>query len=198
MEHKLLNVIGIVAVVLSVITAVYLTKEKSMQSGIKIENMNMDVIAGDDFYDYATEGWRKANPIPNDYVRYGSFDVLINTNQERVKKIAETDNGKIGTLYKIAMNEKKLNQDKTKPVQKYIDEIDAIKSKNEIAAYLGKMHAFESAFWGDGVGIDEKDSEHYLYNIGQSGIGLSRDYYFDTDEKSVEIRKKYLEYIQKQ
>ena len=60
------------------------------------------------------------------------------------------------------------------------------------------MHRFSSAFWGDGVGLDEMDSTHYLYNIGQSGTGLSRDYYFDDDAKSKEVRKKYKEYIKKQ
>ena len=60
---------------------------------------------------------------------------------------------------------------------------------------MGNAHKYSSAFWGDGVGLDEMDSEHYLYNIGQGGIGLSRDYYFDDDAKSKQIRKKYKQYI---
>ncbi|MCQ2581712.1 MAG: M13 family metallopeptidase [Alphaproteobacteria bacterium] len=198
MENKLLNLIGVVAVAISAITATFLLQEKKMNIGIDTKNMDTTALAGNDFYDYATGGWRAKNPIPNDYVRYGSFDVLANTNLERVRKIAESDNGKIGKLYDIAMDEKKLNAEKTSPVQKYIDEIDEIKSRDDIAKYLGRAHTYSSAFWGDGVGLDEMDSEHYLYNIGQSGTGLSRDYYFDTDEKSVEIRKKYREYIEKQ
>ena len=59
------------------------------------------------------------------------------------------------------------------------------------------MHTFSSAFWGDGVALDEMDSTRYLYNIGQGGIGLSRDYYFDTDAKSIDIRKKYKELVEK-
>ena len=198
MENKLLNLIGVVVVAVSAITATFLLQEKKMNIGIDTKNMDTTAVAGNDFYDYATGGWRAKNPIPNDYVRYGSFDVLANTNLERVRKIAESDNGKIGKLYDIAMDEKKLNAEKTSPVQKYIDEIDEIKSRDDIAKYLGRAHTYSSAFWGDGVGLDEMDSEHYLYNIGQSGTGLSRDYYFDTDEKSVEIRKKYREYIEKQ
>ena len=198
MRNKLLNIIGICAVVIAMAMAIFIIKEKKMQTGIKLENMDMGVIPGDDFYDFATKGWRDANPIPNDYVRYGSFDVLINTNLERVRDIAENDNGKIGKLYKIAMDENKLNADGINPVKKHLAEIDAIKSINELPHFLGTFHSFCGGFFGDGVGLDEKDSEHYLYNIGQGGIGLSRDYYFDNDEKSKQIREKYLEYIEKQ
>lgn len=200
MQHKFLNIVGIIAVVIAVITAYLITRPKEivMTTGIKAENMDTSIRPGDNFYDYATLGWQKANPIPDDYSRYGSFEILHDTNLQRVREIAETDTGKIGTLYSIAMNEEKLNSDKIAPVKKYLDEIDEIKTKSELPTYLGKMHHFSSAFWGDGVALDEKNSEYYLYNIGQGGLGLSRDYYFDQDEKSVEIRKKYLEFITKQ
>ena len=195
MKNKILNLIGIVAVIISVIAAFLLTKEKVMQIGIKSENMSMSVKPGNDFYDYATLGWRNQNPIPDDYTRYTSFHVLADTNLERVREIAETDTGKIGLLYKIAMNEDKLNAEKTNPVKHYLDEIDNIKTKQDLAKYLGKMHTFSSAFWGDGVLLDDKDSEHYIFVIGQGGIGLSRDYFFDEDDKSKEVRTKYKQYM---
>lgn len=169
-----------------------------MDAGIKIENMDLSVKPGDDFYDYATHGWAVSHPIPDDYTRYGSFDALVNTNLERVREIAETDSGKIGMLYDIAMNAEKLNTDKTAPVAPYLSEIDELKSASELPKYLGKMHKFASAFWGDGVSLDEMDSDHYIYNIGQGGLGLARDYYFDTDEKSVQARKEYKKFIAKQ
>lgn len=200
MQHKFLNIIGIIAVVIAVVAAYFITdaKEKVMNIGIKTENMDTSVRPGDDFFDYATLGWRRNNPVPDDYTRYGAFEVLNDTNLKRVREIAETDTGKIGTLYTIAMNAEKLNADGVTPVKSYLDEIDNIKSADDLPIYLGKMHKFTSAFWGDGVALDEKNSDYYLYNIGQGGIGLSRDYYFDTDEKSVEIRTKYRDFIAKQ
>ena len=198
MKNKFCNIIGIVAVCVAAVVAIFSTKGKVMNAGIKTENMDVNVNPGKDFYDFATKGWRKNNPIPDDYTRYGSFDMLIEENNKRVREIVENDNGKIGLLYKIAMDEKKLNSEKTNPVKPYLDEVDAIKSKKDLPKYLGEMHRFSSAFWGDGVALDEMDSTHYLYNIGQSGIGLSRDYYFDNDDKSKQVRKKYKEYIKKQ
>ncbi len=150
---------------------------------------------GNDFFDYATLRWRRANPIPDDYVRYGAFEILNETNLKRVREIAEQDGGKIGTLYRVIMNEDKLNHDGIAPVRKYFDEIDNIKSKSELPEYFGKTHALISSFWGDSVALDERDSEHYLYNISQGGIGLPRDYYFDDDARTTDIRKKYVEFI---
>ena len=198
MKNKILNIIGIVCVCIALGMACCNKKEKVMNIGIKTENMDMTVKPGDDFYDFATTGWRKNNPIPDDQTRWSSFHVLREINQKRVREIVEQDNGKIGLLYKIAMDENKLNAQKTSPVKPYIDEIDNIKSKGDLPKYLGKMHAFSSAFWGDGVALDEMDSSHYLYNLGQGGVGLSRDYYFDTDDKSKQIRKKYKQYISDQ
>ena len=198
MKNEFLNIIGIIAVVFMVVIALLVTKEKVMDAGIKIENMDMVVNPGNDFYDYATSGWRNNNSLPNDYTRYGSFEQLDEENNKRVREIVENDNGKIGLLYKIAMDENKLNAEKTNPVKPYLAEIDNIKTKADLIKYLGKMHRFASAFFADGVALDEMDSTHYLYNIGQGGLGISRDYYFDDDAKSKQIRKKYKQYIKDQ
>lgn len=197
MEHKFLNIIGIVAVIAAVAWANISQKEKTVNAGIKLENMDITINPGDDFYAYANAGWQKQNPIPDDYSRYGAFEVLRNTNLERTREIAENDKGKIGTLYAVAMNAEKLNADATAPVQPLLSEIDSL-TRPDMEKYMGKMFTFSSAFWSDGVALDEMDSEHFLYNIGQGGLGLSRDYYFDNDAKTVEVRKKYKEFITKQ
>ncbi len=198
MEHKFFNFIGAACVIVAIGAAYILTKEKVMTAGINPASMDLTVNPGDDFFDYATRGWRNANPIPDDYTRYGAFEILHNTNLERVREIAEQDTGKIGTLYKIAMDDARRNADRIAPVAPYIAEIDAIKSRDELPAFLGRMHRITSAFWGDAVALDEMDSEHFLYNIHQGGLGLSRDYYFDADEKSQEIRTKYKKFIARQ
>ena len=88
-----------------------------MNTGIKMESLEKTINPGDDFFDYATLNWRRSHPIPDDYTRYGVFEVLAETNLGRVREIAETDDGKIGTLYSIAMNVEKLNADGTAPVK---------------------------------------------------------------------------------
>lgn len=198
MKNKILNIIGLVAVVIAIIAAFFLTKEKVMQVGIKTENMDLSVNPGTDFYDFATLGWRKNNPLPNDYKRFGSFESIDKANNERVREMIENDTGKIGTLYRITMDMDKLNADKTAPVAKYLQEIDNIKTISDLTRYMGKNQKSFNMFWDDGVMLDDKDSEHYIFVMVQSGIGLDRDYYLDDDAKSAEIRKKYKEYIKTQ
>lgn len=195
MNRKALNIIAGLALIGTATGAYFLTKEKTMTAGIKMENMDLAVKPGDDFFDYATRGWRNANPIPDDFTRYGSFDILRDENLARVREIAENDNGKIGLLYKIAMDADKLNADGIRPVQKYLDEIDALKSSADLPKYLGVAQKTGSNFWSESVALDEMDSEYFLYNIYQGGTGLSRDYYFDDDAQTAEIRTKYKKYI---
>jgi len=195
MRNKYLNFAGILAVIITVTAAFFFTREKIMTAGINTANMDTNVRPGENFYDYATRGWRDAHPIPDDYTRFGAFEILHDTNLERVREIAETDTGKIGTLYKLAMDDVRRNRDGIAPVQSYLDAIDEIRTKQDLTKYLGRMHRFSGAFWGDGVALDEMDSEHYLYNIYQGGIGLARDYYFDNDAKSREVRKEYKKFI---
>ena len=67
MRSKFWNIIGIVAVAIAILFAYQTSKGKIMNAGIKTENMNTAIKPGDDFYDYATQAWRDANPIPDDY-----------------------------------------------------------------------------------------------------------------------------------
>lgn len=198
MKNKILNIIGLCAVIIATITALFMTKEKTMQVGINTENMDLNVNPGTDFYDFATAGWRRNNPLPADYVRYGSFETIAKKNTELVRELLEEDRGKVGTLYKIAMDTEKLNAEKTAPMKPIFDAINKIETVADLTKYIAKNQKYINAFWGDGVLLDDKDSDHYIFIIGQGGIGLDRDYYFDKDKKSVEIRKKYKEYIAKQ
>lgn len=198
MRHTLLNIFGVIAVAIAVMFTAQIKGIKKTNIGINTNNLEFSVNPADDFFDFATLRWRNANPIPDDYVRYGVFEELRETNLERVRQIAENDNGKIGLLYKIAMDTEKLNSDKITPIQKYFREIDNIKTKSDLPEYLGKNHAYFSSFWGDAVGIDQGDSEHFIYGLHQSGIGLPRDYYFDDDERTIEVRNKYVDFISKQ
>ncbi|MBD5391342.1 hypothetical protein HDR66_00890, partial [bacterium] len=197
MNNKFLNIIGVLAVTVAVYTAYFYTRGKTMTSGINTANMDMTVTPGDDFFDYATRGWRAVNPIPDDYSRYGAFEILHDTNMHRVREIIEKDNGKIGTLYHMIMDENRRNSEGTAPLQSYLDEISAIKTRDDLAAYMGRVHHFSGGFWSDVVALDEMDSAHFLYNIGQGGIGISRDYFFDTDAKSVQVRSEYKKFLAK-
>jgi len=205
MKRNWLNIIGITLVVVAgIATLTYQLGRNAMSTGINLKNMDLTVRPGDDFYDYATTGWRAANPIPDDYSRYDVMDKLQNENLNKIKSLVKhvaghesahgTIEQKIGTLYNVAMDEKKLNADGIHPVDADLAAIDQISNRGDLAAFLGKFNKFAPGFWDDGVAPDMKDSTTYLFIIGQGGIGLpERDYYFDTE--SATIREKYKKYL---
>ena len=57
------------------------------QSGLVMSDLDKSVRAADDFYQFATGGWQKNNPLPAAYSRYGSFDRLQEDNNKRINNI---------------------------------------------------------------------------------------------------------------
>ena len=60
---------------------------QKQQAGIKEGNLDRTVRPVDDFYQFATGGWQKANPLPPAFSRYGSFDQLGEANNKRINTI---------------------------------------------------------------------------------------------------------------
>ena len=76
MRHTLLNIFGVIAVIMAIIFAIQFKGGRKMSTGINMNEIETSVNPADDFFDYATLRWRRANPIPDDYTRYGVFDIL--------------------------------------------------------------------------------------------------------------------------
>ena len=48
---------------------------------IDLANLDASTAPNADFYQYATGGWQKNNPLKPEYSRYGSFDMLRDNNE---------------------------------------------------------------------------------------------------------------------
>ncbi len=87
------------------------------------------------------------------------------------------------------------------PLRAELDKVAALKSLNDLAAYLAHTHitaAGNQFLFGFGSSQDYADSNRVIAFLDAGGLGLpDRDYYTKTDAKSVEIRQHYLEHIQK-
>src|SRR6202022_2875419 len=85
------------------------------------------------------------------------------------------------------------------PVQATLNEIDALKSKAQLAELMGKLQRFGvGAFFGYGEQQDFKDASKQIATAGQGGLGLpEKDYYLRTGAKDEEIRKQYLAHVAK-
>ena len=190
-------------------TAFATTPDEGNKSVPAIDKNNFDeqINRNDDFYQWATGGWQKNNPLKPEFSRYGSFDVLRENNEIRINELfnemsaTEAEFGsveqKISDLYKMGLDEARLNKEGAKPIKKALKEIFAMKSREELIAALSKLHT-------DGIGVffaaypaaDLADSNMTILYMEQGGLGMgNRDYY--TDEKNAEIKAAYRAYLGK-
>ena len=176
-------------------------------SGIDMTNLDQSVKPGEDFYKYACGGWMKKNPLPAAYSRYGSFEVLIENNNQRINTIL-TDlakgsyakgsiEQKLGDFYKLAMDSVRRNRDGVKPLLPLLREMDRAKTTTALQDIQRKYAAF-----GYGLpmsvmfGADEKNSSMNILNVYQGGITLGqKEYYLDNDEATTKIREAYKTFV---
>jgi predicted metalloendopeptidase len=189
-------------------TAVPFAQERSPEvPGIDVAGMDLSVRPQDDFFRYVNGKWADNTPIPADQSGYGSFAMLRERAQERVRAIIEDEaraagapgsiSQKVGDFYKSFMDESRIDSLGIAPLKGELAAIAAITDKKDLpkafarAAKVGVRLPFAV-----GVGVDQRNSEQYAVQISQSGLGMpDRDYYLRSDEKFAATRKAYTTYI---
>ena len=171
------------------------------------ENLDTTYKAGEDFFQYATGGWQNANPITDEYARYGQFDALREKNREQLKELVleqaakESEPGsnaqKVGDLYKLVMDSTRRNSEGITPVKPYIEAIAAMKEKSEIIPLIAKNYRVGLGnFFGTGISTDIMDSNSNQLGIYQGGLSLSeKEYYSEESEVAANIRAKFREHV---
>ena len=201
----------VVAVVLFVLVAVSCGQQAPpLTSGIEMANMDTSVRPQDDFFRYVNGTWLATTEIPADRTNTGVFMDLRDKAREDVKAIIEdvssktdlepgSDEQKVADLYNSFMDTEKLNQLGMSSLEEELARIGAIVDKDELSAYFAR-----SGINGGGgpfniyIWVDAKDSTRYVTYMWQSGLGLpDRDYYFNEDERSVELREAYVVHVEK-
>ena len=158
---------------------------------LDLSYLDTSVSPGEDFYKFATGGWQAAHPLPAEYPRYGSFDVIGENTQKQLNDLfvsmtkmnAEygSVDQKISDLYKMALDSLTRNDLGAEPIRPYILRIRAVESKEDLARLLGQLNKEgEGGFYGSGVEADLMDSGMQILYLGQGGLGMGdRDYYLD-------------------
>lgn len=184
-------------------------QDATQVSGIDTQYMNASVRPGDDFFEYVNGIWLAETEIPADKPFYGGFVKLHEESQERVREIVEasangdfakgTDEQKVGDMYKSYMDMETRNSKGMQPLQPTFDRIDAIENYDDLAVFFASANklGYDMPF-NMGQDADFKDAKHYMIYTQQGGLGLpDREYYFNDDDKSADIREKYLAHIEK-
>ena len=174
-----------------------------------MSNMDTTQNAGTDFFEYATGGWRKANPLTDEYARYGQFDALREKSREQLKDLVleqaekESEFGsnaqKVGDLYNMVMDSTARNAQGVAPVKPLMDEIAAIKNRKEIIPLMAKNYREGiSGIFGTGISTDIMNSNDNQLGLYQGGISMpEKEYYSDNDEVSTKIRNSFREHVKK-
>ena len=180
-------------------------------SGPQFSLSNMDRNADPcvDFYQYACGNWIVSNPIPADQSRWSQFDELQERNREILREIldkASADDPKrdpvsrqIGDFYYACMDEQTINRKGLDPIRPELDRIAAMAGKGALLEELVRLQRRGSdVFFSFDSGPDFKNSNMNIAQASQGGLGLpDRDYYLKDDEKSVTLRKQYVEHMGK-
>lgn len=184
-------------------------KEVVKVAAINPANMDTTVAAGTDFYEYACGGWIKNNPLKPEYARFGTFDQLLENNQEQLRVLIEELSAtpheagsvaqKIGALYAMGLDSTKLNADGVAPIKEELAAINALATKSDVSKMVATLHKEGMApFFALYVSADEKNSAMNIVQLYQAGIGMGdRDYYLLEDEGSAKMREAYRAYINK-
>lgn len=180
--------------------------EKTVAS-VDWDGMDTTVSPKEDFYRFANGNWMKNNPVPESESRWGSFNEVKDRNNEIIKEILETAAATegaekasatqiVGDYYHCIMDKEKRAADGIAPIQPMLDKINNLKPEN-LELFLAEFHKKVGGTpFGFSIFEDLKDNQKYAVYLGQHGLGLpDKEYYFKTDEKSVETRAEYVKHV---
>jgi putative endopeptidase len=161
--------------------------------GFDVSGEDQAVKPGDDFDMFANGTYLAHLQIPPDQTRYGSFNILRDLSEARVRIILEdaaakdaaiepkTSGLKIGAAYKAFMDEARVEALGVKPLEKNLEEVRAVTTRAELARLMGRASGgVQFSLFDVSISPDDKDPNRYLVDIGQGGLGLpDRDYYIE-------------------
>lgn len=172
-------------------------------------NIDSSINADDDFFLFANNGWFKNNPIPASEQSNGLWQLIQDTINAQVRNICEENSAsanhpkgsakqKVGDFFFSGMDSIAINKNGLNDLKPEFDQIDAITDLNGVFKSAANIHAAAgSPLFGLYVGQDDKISSKNAIFISQGGLSLpDRNYYFDTDARAIEIRKKYVKHVQ--
>lgn len=184
-------------------------KKTELTSGINLDNLDTTVSPLEDFYQYACGGWMKNHPLDAEHSRYGSFDFLAEENQKQLKGIIDSVSAnkneagsiadKIATLYNIGMDSVRLQEQGCEPLKPYLEEINNLKTREDIWNEILKMHhRGNHVFFGVFGEADKDDAKQCIAWAYQTGLGLGdRDYYLLDEGNNAKLRVGYVELMTK-
>ncbi len=173
--------------------------------GVDTDNINAAIDAGDDFYQHVNGNWLDTFEISEEFSSYGSFTVLFERSEERVRAIIEeaasgnaakgSVEQKIGDTFASFIDVDAINAAGLAPIADDLAYIDSLATHEDVVRAMARADLDLRSFLGWWIDIDSKQTDRYIVYLAQSGLGMpNRDYYLD--EKFADKRPKYQAYIE--
>ncbi len=161
----------------------------------------------DDLFGHVNGRWLTETEIPSDRSSWGGFAMLAEEAERHVRAIIEecaetsadqpkgSPQQQIGDLWKSFMDEDRIEQLGAQPIADDLGAVQALDSHEALVRFIG---AFErrggGGFFRAYVDADDRDSDRYVVNVLQGGIGLPDESYYRED-KFAEIRTAYVAHL---
>lgn len=183
-------------------------RQSASESGLDLAAIDKTADRCTDFYQYACGNWIKNNPIPADESSWSRFNELHERNQQTLRDILEESrhqqtrtrlDQKIGGFYQSCMEEEIIERRGTDPLRPELERIAHVAGAQQLVEEIARLHAMQvGVFFIFNSTPDPQNAGMSIAQIDQGGLGLpEKDFYFRTDERSKEIRQKYVAHIAK-
>ena len=173
------------------------------------QGLNQNVKPGEDFYLYVNQTWMDQNPLTPEYSRYGQFNVLTDSSNNRVKRLVTnlsstnpkkgTDAYLIATLYEAGMDSIRRNNEGANPIKPILQHIESAAPEEMTDLFLWMHKNYGSPFMNIGFQEDLSNTNQYAMYIEGPSLKLGdRDYYLLDDKRNKEVREAYMKLIENQ
>ncbi|MFN7693799.1 MAG: M13 family metallopeptidase [Burkholderiales bacterium] len=178
-------------------------------SGIDRSGFDPSVRVQDDLFRAVNGEWLKKTEIPADKADYGTFIQLRDKSDREVRAIVErlvketpakgSVVEKVALFYGAYVDEAAIDAAGIAPIQPLLQQIQALKTRSDLARWMGAQQGLGNMPINLGVEPDDKNPKAYRPLTWQGGIGLpDRDYYLqDKDEAYAKAVAAYSGYLTK-
>jgi len=174
---------------------------------LDVKGIDHSISAKTDFYHHVNTKWQKDHPLTAEYSRYGQFNILNDSSNNRIRRIVTglastkpkpgTNAFKIATIYEQGMDSVRRNREGAAPIKAKLAKIENARHE-EMGDLFRWMHRYEgSPLFGVSMMEDLGNSRIYSMYVGGGGLGLGdRDYYLLNDKRNKEVRNAYIKLIE--
>jgi endothelin-converting enzyme/putative endopeptidase len=173
------------------------------------EHVDDSIRPQDDLFGHVNGRWLETAEIPADLSTTGGFvDLMLESEidvGDIVREASEasangaapkgSDRQKIGDLFASFIDEDRVDALGAEPIA---DDVAAIAALTDVSALVELLGRFQREGLGGAIGsyvnTDDRQSERYIVNIVQGGIGLPDEAYY-REHAFAEIRANYVEHV---